>query len=70
MLIRALEREKKEIFKKGKLEGRLEGRLEGKLEAKIETANNLLAEGLSIEFIARVTGLPEDEILKIPSSRN
>lgn len=56
MLIRALEREKKEIFRKGKLEG------------KIEAAKNLLAEGLSIEFIARVTGLSKDEILKIQAS--
>lgn len=70
MLIKALQREKKEIFQKGKREGRIEGKLEGKLEAKIEAAKNLLAEGLSIEFIARVTGLPEAEILKIQSCKN
>ena len=56
MLIKALEKEKKEILKKGKIEG------------KIEDAKNLLAEGLSIAFILKVTGLSEAEILKIQSS--
>jgi len=56
MLINALEKERKEIFKKGKIEG------------KIEAAKNLLAEGLSISFIAKVTGLSEAEILKLQSN--
>ena len=61
MLIKALEQEKKEIFKKGKIEGKMEG--------KIEDAVNLLAEGLSIAFISKVTGLSESEILKLRSKK-
>jgi predicted transposase/invertase (TIGR01784 family) len=63
MLIKSLEKEKKEIFKKGKIEGRIEGKIEG----KIEDAKNMLARGLSISFISKVTGLSEAEILKLQS---
>jgi predicted transposase/invertase (TIGR01784 family) len=59
MLIKALEKERKEIFKKGKIEGKIEG--------KVEAAKNLLAEGLSVSFISKVTGFSEAEILKLQS---
>lgn len=46
-----------------KQEAKQEGRLEGKQEALIETATNLLAEGINkLEVIARVTGLPLEEV--------
>ena len=61
MLIKALEREREETFQQGKIEGKLEGKIEGKIEA----AKNLLAEGLSIAFISKVTGLSEEIILKL-----
>ena len=48
-------------YNKGKLEGKIEGKLEGKLEDVI----NMHKEGISIEIIARVTGLNVEEIDKI-----
>lgn len=63
MLINTLAKERKKIYNKGKLEGKREGKLEGKIEA----AKNLLAEGLSVTFISKVTGLSETEILKLQS---
>jgi predicted transposase/invertase (TIGR01784 family) len=54
MLIKALEREKRQIFEEGREEGREEG--------KRDIARALLAEGLSLEKVARVTGLSEADI--------
>lgn len=53
MLISALEKERKAIFKKGKIEG------------KIEIARRMLADGLEVSFITKITGLSEGEILKL-----
>lgn len=44
--------------KKGKINGRKEGRIEGRKE----TAANMLAIGMSIDIIQKVTGLTVDEI--------
>ena len=52
MLIKTLEKERKDTFQKGKIEG------------KIEASKNLLAEGLSVSFIFKVTGVSEEKILK------
>lgn len=41
------------------------GRTEGRAEEKISIAKNLLAEGLSVEFIAKTTGLDEAEVEKL-----
>ncbi|RYE36420.1 MAG: Rpn family recombination-promoting nuclease/putative transposase [Sphingobacteriaceae bacterium] len=53
----------------GKLEGRLEGIIEGKKEgihqSKIDTAVSAKLMGLSVQDVARLTGLSEDEINKI-----
>ena len=46
----------------GMNEGRKEGRKEGKKEGKKETAANMLTLGMSMDVIAKVTGLTEDEI--------
>jgi predicted transposase/invertase (TIGR01784 family) len=51
-----------EGFEEGKIEGYEEGKIEGKLEGKLEIARALMAEGLSIDKIASITGLPEDAI--------
>lgn len=52
--------------RKGKQEGRLEGHLEGRLEGQraegVRIARTLLAEGLALERVLRITGLPEEEI--------
>ncbi|MCP3657200.1 MAG: transposase, partial [Herbaspirillum sp.] len=36
--------------------------IEGKIEGKIETAKAMLAKNMSIELIAELTGLTEEEI--------
>ena len=46
----------------GKAEGKAEGRAEGKAEGKAEVAKNLLGIGLSVEDIAKATGLKAEEI--------
>jgi len=38
---------------------------EGKIEGKIEVAKNLLSNGISIDVIAKSTGLSEKEIMKL-----
>ncbi len=48
-----------------KILGRQEGRAEGQTEGKIEVAKNLLNMGLSVENIAKATGLNAEEIKKL-----
>jgi predicted transposase/invertase (TIGR01784 family) len=53
-------------YQKGKLEGKLEGKFEGISEGerkgKLETVKAMLVEGLSVAFIAKVTGISVMEI--------
>jgi len=42
-----------------------EGKIEGLIEGKLEDARNMLAEGLDILMICRITGLSEDEVKKL-----
>jgi predicted transposase/invertase (TIGR01784 family) len=59
-------KEGKEIGREeGKEIGREEGREEGKLEEAIKIARELKKEGLSIDFIAKTTGLSIEEIEKL-----
>ena len=46
----------------GKLLGVAEGKSKGSLHARLETARNLLSMGLSIENIAKATGLTLQEV--------
>lgn len=46
-------------------EARRDGREEGKIEGKLEVAKKMLAEGLSIEMIMRITDLKKEEIASI-----
>ena len=48
-----------------KEEGLAEGRAEGKAEVKIEMAKKMLSRGMSIEEIAEITGLSQEEIEKL-----
>ena len=48
--------------KKALAEGRAEGKVEGKVEARQELACRMLARGMSVEQIASLTDLSEDEI--------
>ncbi|MCF2687447.1 hypothetical protein I6E45_15820, partial [Clostridium perfringens] len=53
---------------KGKREGRVEGKLEGKLESKLEVVRESLSQGLEVSLISKITGLSEEEILKIKNT--
>ncbi|XCN73422.1 MAG: hypothetical protein Q3M24_01325 [Candidatus Electrothrix aestuarii] len=46
-------------------EGRAEGKEEGRIEEKRQVVINGLQQGLSIQMIATLTGLSEEEIVKI-----
>ena len=58
-----------EGMEEGRAEGRAEGKAEGRAEGRVEEKNNIarkmLANGLSIEQIALITGLTEQEIKKL-----
>jgi predicted transposase/invertase (TIGR01784 family) len=41
------------------------GKLEGKLEGKIEIAKGMLSKGMSVSLISEITGLSEEEILRL-----
>ena len=48
--------------RRGKEEGREEGRKEGREEKKREIALNMKADGMTVEMIAKYTGLTAEEI--------
>lgn len=50
---------------KGEIRGRAEGRAEGERMKALDIARNLKSNGLSIEDIAKFTGLNPEEILKL-----
>ncbi|HLS59994.1 MAG TPA: hypothetical protein VK044_02550 [Virgibacillus sp.] len=52
-------------IRKGRQEGIEKGREEGKEEAREEVALEMLKEGLSIDFIAKVTHLDKEAIEKL-----
>jgi predicted transposase/invertase (TIGR01784 family) len=54
MLIKAIRKEKREIFKQGKIEG--------KIEEKLEIAKSMLFEGLPIDLIIKITQLSKEDI--------
>ena len=49
----------------GRKKGREEGMAEGKKEEKIEIAVNLLKMGMDVASVAKATGLPTDEIIRL-----
>ena len=49
-------------------EGVSKGKLEGELAGKFEIVRALLAEGMPVAMIARVTGLSEAEIGALPTA--
>jgi predicted transposase YdaD len=51
--------------REGRREGKREGKLEGKREGKLEVARNLLADGFSLDVIAKNTELPIDKIREL-----
>ena len=53
----------------GREEGIRSGRQEGEYQAEMVTAQNLLEMGLSIEQIAKATGLTENDIRNLSSNK-
>ena len=51
----------------GEEKGKAEGLAEGKNEARCETARKMLINGFSVELICQMTGLSEEEVLKLKS---
>ena len=45
--------------------GKKEGKLEGKLESKLEIVRESLSQGLEVSLISKITGLSEEEIIKL-----
>ena len=54
-----------DVLGNARLEGMEEGRAEGRAEEKNNIAHKMLANGLSIEQIALITGLTEKEIKEL-----
>lgn len=54
-----------DALEEGIIIGKKEGKLEGKLEEKMEIVRNLLALGVSIELVAKSTGLSEEEVREL-----
>jgi len=48
--------------KEGKAEGKAEGKVEGRKERMIEIARDMLADGMEIGKVAKLTKLSEEEI--------
>lgn len=44
--------------------GRFEGRIVGLREGKLEIAERLIAMGLSMQEVVRITGLSEEEVMQ------
>lgn len=49
----------------GRIEGRAEGRAEGQTKEKKHIAQNMLKEGMAVSLICKMTGLDEQEVLKL-----
>jgi predicted transposase/invertase (TIGR01784 family) len=47
----------------GEYKGKAEGKLEGKQESTLEIARNMLKEGLSIDFIKKITGIKDSHLI-------
>ena len=55
----------KEGHDKGRAEGRIEGRAEGQTKEKKQIAQNMLKEGMAVSLICKMTGLDEQDVLKL-----
>ena len=52
----------------GWLKGIAKGKAEGKIEGKLEVALEMLREGVDLNFIAKFTGLTEEQLLKLQNN--
>lgn len=51
-------------------EGKIEGRMEGIKEGKIETAKAALRKGLPVDLVVEITGLTQEDVLKLKNGLN
>jgi predicted transposase/invertase (TIGR01784 family) len=58
---------KEEGREEGRKKGLAEGEMKGVLKGKLETARNMLAEGLAIPLVIKMTGLNETDIARLQS---
>jgi len=65
VIMTTAERLIQEGIQKGIQEGIQKGRIEGMKEKAIKVARKLLMKGMSIEEVAELTELPEEEIIKL-----
>ena len=52
-------------IKEGHDKGRAKGRAEGQAKEKKQIAQNMLKEGMTVSLICKMTGLDEQEVLKL-----
>ena len=52
-------------FSEGRLEGEIEGKMNGKIEGKLEIALRMKQRGFSMQEIAEMTGLSDEQISKL-----
>ena len=63
---KVMEKERQEGRREGQQEGLREGRQEGRQERSVEVASDMLkAGGMSVPFIAQISRLSEEDVLKI-----
>jgi len=65
MLVTSIREERKRLYESGIAKGQTQGITQGRLEEKRDMAKTLLHKGTDISFIAEVTQLSEEEILKL-----
>lgn len=65
LLVHTFKDHDKAIRKKARREGRLKGKIEGKIEGKFEVARAMLSKGFAVALIVEMTGLPEEEVLRL-----
>ena len=53
------------VLKTGHYEGKMEGLAEGRAEEKLNNARNLIANGVSLDVIAKSLSIPLDELRKL-----
>ena len=54
---------------KGKSEGKAEGKAEGMEQRTIEMAKAMLLQGISLDVIANISGLPQETLAKLASKK-
>jgi predicted transposase/invertase (TIGR01784 family) len=62
--------DEKSMIEGAREEGKIEGKVEGKIEGMREIAKNALRKGAEISFVAEITGLNEDEVIKLKDEIN